>query len=62
MDNKRAILEVSGIENGTKAESNGRHVAKINQMKRGTLFALGFPGYVFVMNFGLRDAILSYSR
>ncbi len=62
VDNKRAILEVSGIENGTRAESTGRHTAKTNQLKQGTLFNLGFPGYVFIMNFGLREAILSYSR
>ena len=43
VDNKRAILEVSGIENGTKAESNGRHVAKINQINAGRCLLLAFP-------------------
>jgi hypothetical protein len=60
VDNKRAMLEISGIEDGTRADSSGRHAAKTNQLKRGKLFTLGFPGYVYVMNFGLREAILSY--
>lgn len=60
VDNRQAVLEISGVEKGPLRELRRRHGAKTNQLKQGSLFKAGYPGYVFVTHFGQRQAIFSY--
>ena len=60
IDDRRAVLEVSGIENGSSGDLAKRHRAKRNQVGQGSLHKAGFPGYVFVVDFGGKRAIFGY--
>jgi hypothetical protein len=60
VDNRRAVLEVSGIENGSPSALAKRHKNKVGQLQKGSLFKQGTPGYVFVVDFGQKKAILSH--
>jgi hypothetical protein len=59
VDNRRAVLEISGIEAGDSQELSKRHGEKTTQLKKSALFP-GTPGYVFVVAFGYKNAIFSY--
>jgi hypothetical protein len=60
VDDRRAVLEVSGIEKGSPLDLTTRHRVKTNQLKQGWLFNAGYPGYVFVTVFSQRQAIFSF--
>jgi hypothetical protein len=60
LDNRRAVLEVSGLKKGKNSSLVNRHKAKTKQMKQGVPFIGGKPGYVFVVAFGIKEANLSY--
>ncbi len=60
VDNRRAVLEISGIEKGNQRDLANRHRVKTNQLEQGSLFKAGYPGYVFVTHFGHKQAIFSY--
>jgi len=60
VDNRRAVLEVSGIDKGSLSDLSARHQLKTNQLEQGSLFKAGCPGYVFVTAFNQRQAIFSF--
>jgi hypothetical protein len=60
VDDRRAVLEVSGIEKGSSSDLTTRHQVKTNQLKQGSLFNAGYPGYVFVTVFSQRQAVFSF--
>ena len=61
VDDRRAVLEVSGIGPGSATSLAHRHSSKIRQLRRSTVHERREkPGYVFVMHFGQRQARLSY--
>ena len=60
VDQRRAILEISGIRKGSSDTLEVRHTEKRKQLQRSSLYALGYPGYVFVVAFGGHEAILSF--
>jgi len=60
VDDRRAVLEVSGVANGSTSDLTTRHQAKTNQLKQGSLFNAGYPGYVCVAVFSQRQAIFSF--
>jgi hypothetical protein len=62
VDNLRAVLEISGVEKGNVGDLGNRHSEKEKQLKNGSLFQAGNPGYVFVVDFGRKQSILSYHK
>jgi hypothetical protein len=62
VDERRAIVEISGIEKGDAGTLAKRHSEKESQLRNGSLFQAGFPGYVFVVDFGQKQSTLSYHR
>lgn len=62
VDDRRAVLEVSGIRTGASADLNARHREKVQQLQSGSLFRSGKPGYVFVVQFGSKSARLDFHR
>ncbi len=60
VDGLRAVLEISGIETGNSGALGKRHSEKEKQLRSGSLFQAGFPGYVFVVDFVRKKSILSY--
>jgi hypothetical protein len=62
VDQRRAVLEISGIRKGSSDSSEARHAEKTRQLQRGSLYGLGYPGYVFVVAFGDHEAILSFHQ
>ena len=60
VDDRRAVLEISGIEKGNAGALGKRHFEKEKQLRNGSLFQAGFPGYVFVVDFGQKKSTLSY--
>ena len=60
VDNRRAVLEISGLKGGDRAALTQRHRDKTRQLRNGSLFKAGHPGYVFVVAFGQKEAIFSY--
>ena len=60
VDNRRAILEISGIQKGDPTDLANRHRAKTTQLQQGSLFKAGYPGYVFVVDFGRKKSIFTY--
>jgi hypothetical protein len=62
IDNRSAVLEVSGIEKGDSSGLATRHKAKTKQMRGGLPFIGGKPGFVFVIAFGSHEAIFSYHK
>lgn len=60
VDGTRAVLEVSGLDVGGAPGLAARHRQKVRQAGRSSLGKLGFPGYVFVVAFQVRQALLTY--
>ena len=60
VDSRRAVLEVSGIASADPSRLAARHQSKTQQLKQGSLFQAGYDGYVFVVDFGRKETILSY--
>ena len=60
LDDLRAVLEISGIQKGNAGALGRRHARKEKQLRNGSLFQAGNPGYVFVVDFGRKKSILSY--
>ena len=60
IDQRRAVLEISGIRKGSSDSAEARHAEKRRQLQGGSLYALGYPGYVFVVAFGEHEAVLSF--
>jgi len=62
VDDRRAVVEVSGIEKASAGTLGRRHSEKEQQLRNGALFQAGFPGYVFVVDFGQKKSRLSHYR
>jgi len=62
IDDRRAVLEVSGIRTRSTDRLDDRRADKQEQFEGSTLRALGYPGYVFVVAFGEKRAIMSYRQ
>lgn len=60
LDQRRAVLEISGLRTGDDTALQQRHAAKRQQLLGGSLRRLGYPGYVFVVTFGGHQALISY--
>ncbi len=60
IDDRRAVLEVSGLDAGSSGDLSRLHHRKENQLKGSGLFKLGYPGYVYVIVFQVRSSIFSY--
>jgi hypothetical protein len=60
VDDRRATLEVSGVKDGAAEGLDRRHREKIRQLMTSSLFAMGNPGYVFVVLFAQKGARFSY--
>ncbi len=60
VDGLRAVLEISGLEKGNSGSLGKRHSRKEKQLRSGSLFQAGNPGYVFVVDFGHKNSILTY--
>jgi hypothetical protein len=60
IDDRRAVLEVSGIRRGTADDLAKRHREKVQQLGNSSLFKMGKAGYVFVPCFSARLAVFSY--
>ncbi len=62
VDGRRAVLEISGLREGTDADLALRHEEKGDQLRNGSLYRRGVPGYVFVVLFARGRAHFSYHR
>ena len=62
VDDRRAVLEISGIEKGAIGALQLLHDEKEKQVRQGSLFKVGYPGYVFVVDFNAKKAIFSYHK
>ncbi|MFB0536828.1 MAG: hypothetical protein ACETWR_17820 [Anaerolineae bacterium] len=60
IDDRRAVLEVSGLGPGSSGDLSRLHHRKESQLKDSGLFKLGYPGYVYVIVFQIRSSIFSY--
>ncbi len=60
VDDRRPVLEISGLVKGNAGAIGVRHSEKEKQLRKGSLFQAGFPGYVFVVDFGQKKSRLSY--
>lgn len=62
VDDRRAVLEVSGIRKRSSDTLEDRHADKERQLEESSLRRMGYPGYVFVVAFGEKRAIMSYRQ
>ncbi len=62
VDDRRALLEVSGIRRGEPSDLANRHREKADQLQSSDLFKKGKPGYVFVILFSGKSALFTYWR
>jgi hypothetical protein len=62
VDDRRAVVEISGIEKGNVGSLVKRHSEKEKQLRSGSSYQAGFPGYVFVVDFGQKKSTLSHHR
>lgn len=60
IDDRRAMLEVSGLDAGSSGDLSRLHRSKESQVKDSGLFKLGYPGYVYAIVFQIRSSIFSY--
>lgn len=60
IDDRRAVLEVSGLDAGSSGALSRLHHRKESQLKGSGLFKFGYPGYVYVIVFQIRSSIFSY--
>jgi hypothetical protein len=60
IDDRRAVLEVSGLDAGSARDLSRLYHRKESQLKGSGLFKLGYPGYVYVIVFQIRSSIFSY--
>jgi len=62
VDDRRALLELSGIRRGEPSDLANRHRQKADQLQSSVLFKRGKPGYVFVILFSGKSALFTYWR
>jgi hypothetical protein len=60
VDDRRAVLEVSGLREGSSSDLQRRHHQKKGQLASSSLCRNGKGGYVFVVLFSGREAQFSY--
>ena len=60
VDQRRAVVEISGLRTGDHTALQQRHSEKQSQLLGSSLRRLGYPGYVFVVAFGGHEAVISY--
>jgi len=60
VDQRRAVVEISGLRTGDGTALQQRYAAKQHQLLGSSLRRLGYPGYVFVVTFGGHQAFISY--
>ena len=60
VDQRRAVLEISGLRTGDRIALHQRQAEKQRQLLSSGLRRLGYPGYVFVVAFGCHEAVISY--
>jgi hypothetical protein len=60
VDDRRAVLEASGVKAGAAEDMDKRHREKVQQLGRSLWFRMGKPGYVFVAVFSQKQARFSY--